>query len=410
MTGAPEELRALSPEEAAHFGWTEAAPARKVIGALEAAAPGAARFVGGCVRDSLLGETPKDFDIATILPPPAVIAALKRAGLGAAPTGIDHGTVTGVDGHVGVEITTLRADVSTDGRRATVVFTEDWALDARRRDFRLNAIYLTADKKLYDPVGGVADAKAGRVGFIGAPEDRIREDYLRILRFFRFSARFSAGFDAEGLAACAALKGGIAQLSAERIGDELSKILSLPRASLAVEAMARSSILAEVWPAPPRLDVFARLKALDPQAAAPSGLAALWGAASEGIDAALRLSNADAQRRKRAISGAALINPALDERTARAILYRLGPDIWRDGLLLARAGRDVGDWSKLASLADRWTPPRFPFTGKNAIAAGAKEGPDVSKILKAVEETWIAEDFPAQARLDEILREKATSG
>ncbi|MEX0644239.1 MAG: CCA tRNA nucleotidyltransferase [Parvularculaceae bacterium] len=282
MTGAPETLRPLAPDEAKHFGWTETAPAKTVIAALEAAAPGAARFVGGCVRDSLIGEAPKDFDIATRLAPPAVIAALKRDGLGAAPTGLDHGTVTAVANHIGVEVTTLRADVSTDGRRATVAFTEDWALDARRRDFRLNAIYLTADKKLYDPEGGVADAKAGRVRFIGAAHDRIREDYLRILRFFRFSARFSAAFDAEGLAACAELKSGIAQLSAERIGDEFSKILALARASLAVDRMAQSSILHEIWPAPPRLDVFAALKALDPEAGAPLGLAALWGAARRG--------------------------------------------------------------------------------------------------------------------------------
>ncbi len=409
MTEAPATLRALSPDEERFFGWTEEGAAKTVIAALEAAGAGAARFVGGCVRDSLLGETPKDFDIATTLPPAAVIAALKRAGLGAAPTGLDHGTVTGVADGVGVEITTLRADVSTDGRRATVEFTEDWALDARRRDFRLNAIYLTADKRLYDPAGGVADAKAGRVRFIGKAQDRIREDYLRILRFFRFSARFSAAFDAEGLAACAELKGGIAQLSAERVGDEFSKILALPRASLSVETMARTSIVSEVWRARPRLGVFAAMKALDPKAAAPLGLAALWGADGAGIDAALRLSNADAARRKRAVAGARLIKPDLGEKEARAVLYRLGPDQWRDALLLARAEHNAGDWAKLQGLADRWTPPRFPFTGKHAIAAGVKEGPAVAKTLKAVEDAWIAEDFPPQGRLEELLRENAST-
>ncbi|HXI86183.1 MAG TPA: CCA tRNA nucleotidyltransferase, partial [Parvularculaceae bacterium] len=314
-------LRGITSEEAACFSWTDRPPVRKIVAALEAARPGGARFVGGCVRDSLIGVEPKDIDIATTLTPDAVVKALKKAGLGAAPTGVEHGTITGVADHVGVEITTLRADVSTDGRHATVAFTEDWARDAERRDFRLNAIYLTTDKKLYDPVGGVEDAKTGRVRFIGAPEDRIREDYLRILRFFRFSARFSTTFDAEGLAACAALKEGMARLSRERVGAEFSAILALPRASEAIEAMAKTGVLAEVWPAEADLAAFAALKWLDPDAPTALGLAALWGKKGEGIDAALRLSNADAARRKKAIAVAAGIAKTMNERAARGALY-----------------------------------------------------------------------------------------
>ena len=207
MSGAP--FHPLTEEQRAHFSWLTAPHLVKVIAALEAAEPHSARFVGGCVRDSLLGAKPKDFDVATALTPDAATAALKAAGLGVAPTGVEHGTVTAIADHKGVEVTTLRADVSTDGRRATVAFTRDWATDAGRRDFTVNAIYLTPDAKLYDPVGGVADAMAKRVRFIGAPEARIREDYLRILRFFRFSARFCETFDAAGLAACAALKDGM---------------------------------------------------------------------------------------------------------------------------------------------------------------------------------------------------------
>jgi poly(A) polymerase len=406
MTNAT--LTPVAAADARRFEWTAQAPLRKVVAALEAARPSSARFVGGCVRDSLLGEAPKDFDIATTLLPEEVIEALKSAGLGAAPTGIEHGTITGVADHVGVEITTLRADVSTDGRRATVAFSEDWSLDARRRDFTINAIYLTPDgKALFDPVGGVADARANRVKFIGAAEDRIREDYLRILRFFRFSARFSKAFDADGLAACVKLKAGIARLSAERVGDELSKILALPRASVAVEAMQKAGVLEAIWPAPAAVETLAALKKIDSAAPAPLGLAALWGEAGAGIDSALRLSNASAARRLSAIGGAAQIKPEMPEREARALLYRFGAGVWRDALLLARARRKVaGDWTTLAALTEKWTPPQFPISGKDVIALGIEKGPAVARILRAVEEAWITEDFPSRDRITDLLHEE----
>lgn len=407
MTAEVETLVSLEKVDAPRFSWTRRAPVRKIVAALEATRPGGARFVGGCVRDSLIGLAPKDIDIATTLTPDAVIEALHAAGLKAAPTGIDHGTITGVADHLGVEITTLRADVSTDGRRATVAFTEDWTVDARRRDFRLNAIYLTTDGKLFDPVGGLADARTRRVRFIGEPADRIREDYLRILRFFRFSARFAGGFDAEGLAACAALKAGIGRLSAERVGDETTRILALPRAALAVDAMAASGVLGEVWPARPDRETLRTLKTLDPEAPAPLGLAALWGEAGEGIDAALRLSNADAARRKRALGAAAKLDLSLSKRAQREILYRLGPEGWRDGALIAAARAGGGEaWRHLCAFPERWVAPAFPYTGKDVIAAGIARGPAVAHVLRAVEETWIAEDFPPAERLQEILNEE----
>lgn len=406
-----EALRPLAPEEAARFAWTERPYVKKIVAALEKARAGSARFVGGCVRDSLLGVEPKDIDIATTLTPDEVIKALKSAGLGAAPTGVDHGTVTGIADRTGIEITTLRADVATDGRRATVAFTDDWRCDAERRDFRLNAIYLTTDKKLYDPVGGIADVIAGRVRFIGAPADRIREDYLRILRFFRFSARFSTQFDAEGLAACASLKSGIKRLSRERVGDEFSRILRLPQAARAVEEMAKTGVLAQVWPARADLARLAALKRIAPEAPAPLGVAALWGERGDGVDAALRLSNADAARRKDAISTAARITKTMDEREARALLYRAGAERWRDGLLLARSADDAPEagWGALQTLPERRPPPRFPFTGKDVIAEGVEQGPAVARILKEVEEAWIAEDFPPRQRLEAILKEKTAS-
>lgn len=402
---AREQLTPLAREDAPFFSWTAKPNLQKMVAALDAARPNATRFVGGCVRDSLLKETPKDFDIATTLLPQEVIKALNTAGLGAAPTGVDHGTITGIADHAGVEITTLRADVATDGRHATVAFTDDWSVDAGRRDFRLNAIYLTTDgKALFDPAGGVADARAGRVRFIGEPDARIREDYLRILRFFRFSARFSKEFDAEGLNACARLKSGIAHLSAERVGDELLKILDLPSAAVAIRAMDDANILAEVWPAAPDLASFIALKELAADAPPPLGLAALWNGA-EGIDSKLRLSNADAKRRKAAHQGAEKIRDGLPEKDARALFYRLGEDVWRDALLIARAR--MKNSRALASLArafENWSAPKFPLMGRDTVAEGVEKGPAVSRILSAVEEAWIAEDFPPAERVREIMR------
>ncbi len=386
------------------------------MSALETAAPGASRFVGGCVRDSLLGIQPHDVDIATQLRPEETTAALHAAGLGAAPTGLDHGTVTGIADHVGVEITTLRADVSTDGRRASVAFSQDWRVDAERRDFTMNALYLTPDRLLFDPVGGLADLEAGRVRFIGDAHTRIREDYLRILRFFRFSARFAARFDAQGLRACARLSDGVGGLSAERVGDEFCKILTLSNAAAACEKMAETSVMAAVWPGRADVGRLARLKALDPDAPAPLGLAALFGdrdrdgdgdgdGAERTIDAALRLSNADAARRKAAVRSAAGIDHSMDARSARALLYRLGAEAWRDAVLLAAAQMETPPpgWRDLRELPSRWTPPPFPLGGRDVLAAGVEKGPRVAAVLKAVEDRWIAEDFPHADRAREIL-------
>ena len=414
MSEKTANMTPLDPSKAANFAWADEGPARKVMDALEAAKPSASRFVGGCVRDSLLGVTPKDIDIATTLTPEAVIDALHAAGLGAAPTGVEHGTVTGIADHVGVEVTTLRADVSTDGRRATVAFTEDWATDAARRDFTINAIYLTMDKMLFDPVGGVVDAAVGKVRFIGNAEDRIREDYLRILRFFRFSARFADGFDVPGLTACASLKDGISALSAERVGDELTKILTQEKAPAAIVAMEKTGVLREIWSADADSEALARLKILLPDAPSPLGLAILFGDADHDengktIDTALRLSKAQADRRKAALKNAPLISSDMSETDARAVLYRLGVDAWRDAVSLAAAQQrgEAKEWQRLRDLPDRWTPPTFPIGGKDVLALGVEKGPTVAKILRIVEAQWIEENFPGESRVREIVKSVA---
>ncbi|MEO1135432.1 MAG: CCA tRNA nucleotidyltransferase [Pseudomonadota bacterium] len=404
MTNAAA-LLPLTSDQRRHFSWLDAPHLKSVVAALEAADPGGARFVGGCVRDSLMGIAPKDFDMATRLPPDAAMTALKTAGLGVAPTGIDHGTVTAISDHQGVEVTTLRADVSTDGRRATVAYTRDWATDAGRRDFTINAIYLTPGGELYDPVGGVADSRARAVRFIGEPQARIREDYLRILRFFRFSARFCTTFDDAGLAACATLRSGLKNLSAERIGAEMSGVLSLPRAGMALSAMSETKILKEIWPAPPDLDAADRMKAADPHASAPLMLAALYGEAGAGLGAALRLSNAEKAIRTRALTAVAQIDASLSEQQMRALIYQQGKDGFADALLLAASHGVVSpaDYHRMRAYADGYTPPPLAISGKDIVAAGIVPGPRVSKLLKAIEALWIEEDFPEPARQKEIL-------
>lgn len=402
-----ERLAPLPPDSQARFHWMRDPRIVKIVRALTVGDADAVRFVGGCVRDSLLGHAPKDIDLATTLTPPQVIEALHGAGLSAAPTGLDHGTVTAIADHFPIEVTSLRADVTTDGRRATVAFTTDWATDARRRDFTINALYVTPDLKLFDPAGGAADLAGARVRFIGAAEDRIREDYLRILRFFRFSARFAKAFDADGLAACSALRSGIKQLSAERVGDELTKILALPSAARALTAMNEASILAEIWPAPPSIETLARLKEIAPEAPAPLGLAALWREKGEGVDARLRLSNADGQRRRRAVERAPAISALMTDQAIRARIYGFSPAGFRDALLLARAR--VGDpdaFRRHAALADSFAPPDLPFSGRDVMAGGVPEGPGVAAVLAAAETRWINEDFPAPTRAREILAEE----
>jgi poly(A) polymerase len=403
----------------ADAAWLRAPQTQAVLGCL-AARGFAARVVGGAVRNALLDLPVTDIDIATTATPDGVIEAAKVAGLKTVATGLAHGTVTVIVEGKPFEVTTLRSDVATDGRHATVAFTDDWALDASRRDLTLNALYCNADGTLFDPLGGLDDLRARRIRFIGSANQRIREDYLRILRFFRFTASFAVGpSDADGLAAAVAERAGLARLSAERVRAELSRLLVAPRAFAVVDTMAAHGLLTAILPVAPRLGIFARLIAIE-QAAdfEPNSalrLASLAIAVAEDADRMadhLRLSGAERDVLVRASEGAVL-QPGLDERAQRAALYRLGPEAFRETVLLGWAKSDAapGDtlWRQLLDLPRRWTAPKQPFAGRDLLTRGLAPGPRIGQILAAFETWWIGEDFPAdpvvlEAQLEQIRR------
>lgn len=366
---------------------------------------GLSRYIGGWVRDTLIGAVPGDLDIGTRLPPAEAKARAERAGLQvwSSPSGLAHGTVGVVVGGQPVEITTLRRDVSTDGRRATVSFTENWEEDAARRDFTINA--LSADPltgALFDYFGGRADLSAGVVRFIGDPLQRIAEDHLRILRFFRFHARFGQGApEAAAYDACAARANDLMALSRERIADELLKLLGAGDPAPAIAAMLARAILKPVLPEIDA-DGLARLTALvaAEQAAglpgsAPRRFAALIPQSATGaeeIAARLKLSNA---LRKRLALAVSPLDRGPDE-----LAYRVGVEAAVDRLLLAGA---IEDARRIAG----WTPPRLPMTGGAMVARGLSAGPLVAKALRMVEDRWIAERFPDAARTDAIADQVA---
>ena len=385
--------------------WLTSPATRAVITALEAAGgPDCVRFVGGCVRNALMGQPVDDIDLASRLLPGDAIQALNAAGLKVVPTGLAHGTVTAVSGRQPYEITTLRRDVSTDGRNATVAFTDDWTEDAARRDFRLNALYADASGAIHDPTGqGVADAREGRIVFVGDPETRIREDYLRILRFFRFFAWYGRGQpDAAGLEACADLAEGVDRLSAERVSKELLKLLAAPDPRASVRAMATAGVLDRVLPGVADLTAFERMVAIsgDPVLR----LSMLSPASPEAIDEMarrLRLSNTVRDRLRRMAGDEADL--VMTDREARAVLYRIGGDAFRDRVLRAEATADrPGDGARLLDLAERWIIPRLPVGGRQVAAAGLPAGPETGRILAAFEAGWIADDFPDHGHAERL--------
>ena len=387
--------------------WMKAAETRVVFAALEAAGgPGCARFVGGCVRNALTGHPVADIDIATVLTPAEVIAALTAAGLKAVPTGVEHGTVTAVSGGKPFEITTLRRDVETDGRRAVVAFTDDWAQDAQRRDFRLNALYADAEGGLFDPTGeGAADARAGRIVFVGDPETRILEDGLRILRFFRFLAWYGRGApDAAGLAACERLKPRLAALSAERVSKELLKLLEADDPRPSVRLMAQTGVLPLALPGAEGLGRFEALVAIETEQLFQCDpllrLAALLAqdpAAGEAAGLRLRLSNAQRERLVAALGREPRIVSWMSPREARRAVYRLGAGAFCDRALLAWAGSQrpaaAIQWRALLPMAQTWPRPSFPLTGEAVLAAGVPRGPLVGAVMAEVEAWWIDHDF-----------------
>jgi poly(A) polymerase len=387
--------------------WMKAPEMAAVLDALEAVGgPDCARFVGGAVRNALIGRPVDEVDIATTLTPEEVTQALQAAKLKAVPTGVEHGTVTAVSGGKPYEITTLRRDVATDGRRAVVAFTTDWAEDAQRRDFTLNALYARRDGTVVDPIGhGAADARAGRIVFVGQPEHRVREDYLRILRFFRFLAWYGSGPpDAAALAACESLRGELKTLSAERVSKELLKLLAADDPRETVALMARTGVLGEILPAPIDLDRLGGLVAIEDDQLFENDpvlrLAALLPDDQVGavkFAERLRLSNADRDRIAAALAPAPVLKSWMSPREIRRTLYRLGPQVFRDRAKLAwaRAERTATtpQWRGMIALGEGWTAPAFPLTGEDVIAAGVPKGPMVGQVLREVEDWWIDHDF-----------------
>ena len=396
-----------------HPPWLDE-PATQALLAALAAGGIEVRFVGGCVRDALLevakaGET-ADIDLATPARPQAVMAALAAAGVRALPTGIAHGTVTAVIVPRSFEITTLRRDVETDGRHAVVAFDAGWAEDAARRDFTINAIYLAPDGTLDDPVGGRADLAARRVRFVGDPATRIAEDVLRILRYYRFEARFGGGEgDAAARAACRAAVAGLSGLSAERVSRELLRLIAGPDPACTLQMMRDDGVLAVVLPEATRIERLARLVDLSPDPLLR--LAALIEVDKGGATAlADRLRLSTAQRRR--VAGLASLwplDPDGDARAQRLALYRLGAERYRDIALLSAAdGRmATARLQELSALAEDWPIPVFPLGGDDVTALSITPGPRVGRLLAAVRRWWEDGDFIADraaclARLKEL--------
>lgn len=374
-------------------------------GRLLAALKGDVRFVGGCVRNALLGVAVDDIDVATPLLPNEVMARLSTDGIRVIATGIAHGTVTAVVGAQHYEITTLRRDDSTDGRHAQVSFSTDWALDAARRDFTMNALYADAAGTIYDYHEGLADLKAGRIRFIGEPRARIREDYLRILRLFRFYAHYGRSeLERSALDAVMLEREGLERLSGERIAKEMFRLLDAPDPLPALRLMGACQILALILPGPlnfaraERLvasdsdcffvpDPVLRLAALlDGEAPRAEALAQRWRLSS---DVKARLEDLAGGREK--------IVSYLSIREMRKLLYRLGRARFIDRVRLrwAEDGKPSNQvaWRALLEMARSWERPVFPLSGRDVMAAGIPEGPQIGKVLAEVEEWWIDADF-----------------
>ena len=357
------------------------------------------RIVGGAIRNALLGKPVHDVDLATTLLPDALTERLQGLGFKAAPTGIAHGTVTAIVEGRPFEITTLRQDITTDGRRATVRFGRDFKADAMRRDFTINALFLDADGFVHDYTGGLADLDAKTVRFIGDPETRIGEDYLRILRFFRFSAIYAEGpLDAAGLAACAARQEGIETLSRERIGQEMRKLLVAERAVDVLAQMVEIGILARALDGPCDLESFARMVEIEHQAALPADcirrLAALAirdAGRIEALRAALKLSNEERDRLEAMMKNRAVADP----NDLRRLIYLFGQSAFVDALCL-KAAFDETEPPTAADIARTFATrvPVNPFRAADFIARGLKAGPELGQALKLAEQTWITAGFP----------------
>jgi poly(A) polymerase len=379
-----------------------------------------ARVVGGAARNALMGLALNDIDIATTAPPDEVVRRAAAAGLRAVPTGIDHGTVTLVVDGTPFEVTTLRQDIETFGRKAKVAFGRDWKVDAERRDFTMNALSISADGIVHDYVDGRADLEARRVRFIGDPSRRIAEDYLRILRFFRFQASYAQGApDPAGLHACIVARAGLRTLSRERVRAELMKLLVAPFAVPTLAVMAEAGFATLLLGGVALLASFGNMikveevAGVSPDAVRRLGaLAVLIAEDVERLRERLRLFNAEHERLASVADRWWRVSPALGEADARVLLYRLGPDRYLDRVLVAwaRAPQGACDpaWRALAALPVRWTAPRFPLKSADLVARGVRRGPALGTALRTAEEAWIAAGFPQDdAALDRLANDAA---
>ena len=402
-------------------GWMTAPETRAVMAAL-----GEARFVGGAVRNALLEVAVIDIDIAVPLPPEEAQKRLEAAHIKVVPTGFDHGTITAILNDRVFEVTSLRRDIDTDGRHAVVAYTIDWAQDAARRDFTMNALYAGPDGEIFDYEGGVEDLIAGSVRFVGDAATRIKEDYLRILRLFRFHAWYGRGeIDGAALRAAAEARAGLAQLSGERIAKEFLRLLECPNPVPVLRVMAASGILTVLLPGALDLarlenlihvdadnffvpDALLRLAALLPDAASEEGAETARAVADR-----LKLSNADRARLAELTSPPEKIVSYLPLPEVRKFLYRIGAAAFKDRVRLrwAASPRGAGAiaWRMLLSVADSWEKPRFPLSGRDVMAAGLPEGPRVGQLLNQIEQEWIDSDFALDdaalaARLQALAR------
>jgi len=379
--------------------WTQRESLAKLVAALGVED---IRWVGGCVRDTLLGYPASDIDAATRHLPATVIDRCREAGIRTVPTGIDHGTVTAILDDGNVEVTTLRRDVATDGRRATIAFSEEWKDDAARRDFTINALYAHPDTlEISDYFGGLDDLAAQRVRFIGNAETRIQEDHLRILRYFRFATRFGDAWDEEASKACSALAPTLKGLSRERVGWELQNLLALPDPSATVAKMRELGVLQEVLPECGKREVEQLARLIEAESAAhvaPDAMrrmAALLPAippVAETVSARLRLSRS---QRDRLMCVAR--RDARDGEHPRGLAYEVGQDCAIDRLLIT--GSDPAP-------VIGWDAPDFPLKGGEIVARGVGKGPEVARILQRIENRWVEEQFPPRARVEELLDEE----
>ena len=370
--------------------WLNSSAVERVVNALGV---GAIKFVGGAVRDTLAGRHVSDIDAATIHKPETTMTLLEEADIKAIPTGLKHGTVTAVSSGVHIEITTLRVDVETDGRHAEVAFTESWLEDAKRRDFTINSLYCAPDGELFDPFGGVDDLKAARVRFIGNAEARIKEDALRIMRFFRFTARYGqVEPDAEGMNACSNLRSMIGGLSIERVRDEFLKMMALQNFMQPIRAMQRAGILGQIYGADFDHSAIEKLSTCEERCGVTADALARFYLLSQGVLSAteaakkFHLSNAD---KNRIHSLEALRQEARDDVSVERLLYIYSP--WAVGQYFICEGSSL--YTRYADVIKEWSKPVFPIQGKDLLALGFKAGPALGARMKELEQTWIESEF-----------------